>query len=396
MNVSVHGNAYTERNLLGVAYVIEQGTKKRKPVSQVNPSMYRCAKTVPAPPFAERGSCNPGYAKLMDMVGKAPSLGFSLETESAKSLQERMTAGTLSAETLTRAYLARIALTNAEGPATQAVRSVNGDAISDAKALDRERARKGPRGPLHGIPVLVDDSIGVKGMPTTGGSIALQESKPERRLGDRGQADRSRRDHPRQDERLRAERRVRREPARRVLVAGRPGAAALRHGQDAGRLVRRLGGGDGLRPGGDDRRAGDVARHGAADRAGRRGRRRRPQADGRARQPRRRAAGRDVAGLAGPDHAGRSTTRPLQLQAIAGADAADPATAGAPAPPNYLAGLVPTALSGKRVAVTNSTAAPYPTAVAALQALGATTVVTTVGTPSPNPPSIVRGSSSVT
>ena len=79
----------------------------------------------------------------------------------------------------------------------------------------------------------------------------------------------------------------------------------------------------------------------------------------------------------------------VQLQAMAGADPADPATAGAPAPPNYLAGLAPTALSGKRVAVINSTTAPYPAAVAALQALGATTVVTTVGTPSPNPPSIV-------
>ena len=42
----------------------------------------------------------------------------------------------------------------------------------------------------------------------------------------------------------------------------------------------------------------------------------------------------------------------------------DPATAGAPAPPDYLAGLVPTALSGKRVAVIASTAAPYPAAVA--------------------------------
>ena len=62
LNVSVHGNAYNERNLIGVAYVIEQATKLRKPAQEVNPSMYRCAKTVPAPPFAERGGCNPDYA----------------------------------------------------------------------------------------------------------------------------------------------------------------------------------------------------------------------------------------------------------------------------------------------------------------------------------------------
>ena len=75
--------------------------------------------------------------------GAAPTLPFSLETESAKSLQARMTAGTLSAETLTKAYLARIALTNAEGPALQAVRALNTHAIEEAKTLDRERATSG-------------------------------------------------------------------------------------------------------------------------------------------------------------------------------------------------------------------------------------------------------------
>ena len=179
LNVSVHANAYKERDLIGVAYVIEQATKLRKPVSEVNPSMYRCAHTVPAPAFAERGACNPDYASTMQLVGgAAPTLGFSLETESVKSLQDRMTAGTLSAETLTKAYLARIALTNAEGPALQAVRALNTHAVEEAKTLDRERATSGPRGPLHGIPVLLDDVIDVSGLPTTGGSIALQKSMP--------------------------------------------------------------------------------------------------------------------------------------------------------------------------------------------------------------------------
>src|SRR4051794_38275038 len=178
VNVSVNGGAYDERDLIGVAYVIEQATKLRQPASQVNPSMYRCAHTVPAPPYASRGGCNPDYPALMAMVGTAPTLPFSLETESAKSLQDRMTAGTLSAETLTKAYLARIALTNAEGPALQAVRALNTHAIEEAKLLDRERATSGSRGPLHGIPVLLDDVIDVKGLPTTAGSIALQKAMP--------------------------------------------------------------------------------------------------------------------------------------------------------------------------------------------------------------------------
>src|SRR3954447_24062633 len=38
LSISVNGAAYDERDLIGVAYVIEQGTKLRKPVSEVNPS----------------------------------------------------------------------------------------------------------------------------------------------------------------------------------------------------------------------------------------------------------------------------------------------------------------------------------------------------------------------
>ncbi|WP_053225669.1 amidase family protein [Solirubrobacter soli] len=179
LNVSIHANAYKERDLIGVAYVIEQATKLRKPVSEINPSMYRCAHTVPAPAFSSRGSCNPDYESTMKLVGgAAPALDFSLETESATSLQARLTAGTLSSETLVKAYLARIALTNAEGPALQAVRALNTRAVEEAKTLDRERATSGSRGPLHGIPVLVDDVVDVFGLPTTGGSIALQKSLP--------------------------------------------------------------------------------------------------------------------------------------------------------------------------------------------------------------------------
>jgi Amidase len=62
---------------------------------------------------------------------------------------------------------------------------------------------------------------------------------------------------------------------------------------------------------------------------------------------------------------------------------------GAMADEDYVSGLSAGALSGKRVAVIASTAAPYPAAVSAVEALGATTAVKTVGTPSPNPPSIV-------
>ena len=112
--------------------------------------------------------------------GAAPTLPFSLETESAKSLQDRMTAGTLTSETLIKAYLARIALTNAEGPALQAVRVAEHATRSRRPRRSTASGRpSGARGPLHGIPVLLDDiDRRAAACRPPAGSIALQKSMP--------------------------------------------------------------------------------------------------------------------------------------------------------------------------------------------------------------------------
>jgi amidase len=63
---------------------------------------------------------------------------------------------------------------NVHGPALRAVIEINPDAPAIARALDRERKSHGPRGPLHGIPVLIKDNIDTHdGMMTTAGSLAL-------------------------------------------------------------------------------------------------------------------------------------------------------------------------------------------------------------------------------
>jgi amidase len=73
-----------------------------------------------------------------------------------------------------------------------AVLYVNPNAAAEAQALDVERARRGPRGPLHGIPVLLKDNFDTKDMPTTGGALALSGLVPKedafqvRRLRDAG------------------------------------------------------------------------------------------------------------------------------------------------------------------------------------------------------------------
>ncbi len=56
---------------------------------------------------------------------------------------------------------------------------LNPDALAIAEGLDQERKIKGPRGPLHGIPILIKDNIDTADrMMTTAGSLALLGSKP--------------------------------------------------------------------------------------------------------------------------------------------------------------------------------------------------------------------------
>jgi amidase len=85
--------------------------------------------------------------------------------------------GKLTARALTEAYLARIEAIDRSGPRINSVIELNPDALTIADALDAERAAKGPRGPLHGIPVLLKDNIDTADrMRTSAGSLALEES----------------------------------------------------------------------------------------------------------------------------------------------------------------------------------------------------------------------------
>ena len=100
---------------------------------------------------------------------------------SVAELQAAMAAGRLTSRALTARYLARIKAIDKAGPKLNAVIELNPDALAIATALDRERKARGPRGPLHGIPVLLKDNIATADrMQTTAGSLALVGAKPPR------------------------------------------------------------------------------------------------------------------------------------------------------------------------------------------------------------------------
>jgi len=104
---------------------------------------------------------------------------FELDEITITELQDGMKSGKFSALSLVEKYTARINEIDKQGPAVNAVIELNPEAEAIADALDQERKAKGPRGPLHGVPVLIKDNIDTADrMMTTAGSLALVGSKP--------------------------------------------------------------------------------------------------------------------------------------------------------------------------------------------------------------------------
>jgi amidase len=126
-------------------------------------------------------------------AASAPPPAFELDETTIAALQSGMAAGKYSAHSLARKYLDRIDDVDKHGPEINSVIELNPDALSIASDLDKERKAKGPRGPLHGIPVLIKDNIDTHDRMTTtagslalGGSIPLQDSFVAKKLRDAG------------------------------------------------------------------------------------------------------------------------------------------------------------------------------------------------------------------
>ena len=107
--------------------------------------------------------------------GALSAAQFDLTTATVAEIQAAYSAGGLTAETFTALCLKRI---ETYEPTLNAVLALNPRALDEARALDAERKAKGPRGPLHGIPVVLKDNIDTADLPTTGGFFGLKGSLP--------------------------------------------------------------------------------------------------------------------------------------------------------------------------------------------------------------------------
>ena len=108
------------------------------------------------------------------MSEKSSDAFAGVEEATIADLQEAMVAGRVTARRLVELYLERIEAIDRQGPTLNSILEINPAALAIAQSLDEERAATGPRGPLHGIPILLKDNIATAdAMQTTAGSLAL-------------------------------------------------------------------------------------------------------------------------------------------------------------------------------------------------------------------------------
>ncbi len=107
-----------------------------------------------------------GCATPGGLGSPSPGPGVDVVELTAEQIQAGLAAGDFTSVDLTRAFLERIALYEDR---YNALISINPDALAIADALDKEYRATGPRGPLHGVPVVIKDNLDYGGLVTTAG-----------------------------------------------------------------------------------------------------------------------------------------------------------------------------------------------------------------------------------
>jgi amidase len=165
-NPTVNSNSNSRRNFLRAGVTATLATAAYPALGAA-----RVADSAPAP--------GPRVQNVVQNFERNFKKDFELDEIMIDDLQKAFQSSQHSSHSVTEKYLARIAEIDKAGPMVNAVIELNPDALQIADALDQERKSKGPRGPLHGIPMLIKDNIDTSDrMNTTAGSLALLGSRP--------------------------------------------------------------------------------------------------------------------------------------------------------------------------------------------------------------------------
>lgn len=105
---------------------------------------------------------------------------FSVQETSIDAVHRAFRARTLTCHQLVQRYLDRIAAYDKQGPAINALITLNPQALTIADSLDRRYAVSGAVGALHCIPMVVKDNFETRDLQTTAGSLSLKGWIPTR------------------------------------------------------------------------------------------------------------------------------------------------------------------------------------------------------------------------
>ena len=105
---------------------------------------------------------------------------FRLMDASIEDIHNAYQSGELTSRQLVQLYLDRIEAYDKNGPNINSIISLNPRALEEADRLDAAFTASGFAGPLHGIPVIVKDQADAQDMPTTLGSVLLEDYFPEK------------------------------------------------------------------------------------------------------------------------------------------------------------------------------------------------------------------------
>ena len=100
---------------------------------------------------------------------------FSVVEASIQELQAAMASGRTTSREIISQYLLRLGLYEDR---LNAALAINPRALEEAETLDRERVQGKHRGPLHGIPIALTDTLPTPHLPTTGGALACRDYIP--------------------------------------------------------------------------------------------------------------------------------------------------------------------------------------------------------------------------
>jgi amidase len=122
---------------------------------------------------------------IFSIMTGAPAVAASepvcVENATVAELTDALVAGRTTSADLVRGYLRRIAAYDRAGPALNAIRELNPDALAMAQESDarqNDRGEAGARRPLEGIPILIKDNIATAdAQHTTAGSLALADAR---------------------------------------------------------------------------------------------------------------------------------------------------------------------------------------------------------------------------